>query len=371
MRKVLFLNLATFSLNGGIEKFNRCFLKALSLIGKDDTISSYSMSVYDATADDKYFDNKHYKGFRKNKIIFILQSVVKSLSFDTIILGHINLALSGWLIKKIFPGKKVILVAHGIEVWEPLHGLKKKMVAQADKILAVSNFTKQQICSAQKVDGDNIVIFPNTIDPYFAIPDKFNVDRQLKEKYGLADNDTVLFTLARLSSAEQYKGYDIVLECLPAILLKYPATKYIIGGKYDAAEKERVDKIILDLNIGHAVIVAGFIKDEELVAHYQMADLFIMPSSKEGFGIVFIEAMVCGLPVMAGNIDGSVDALCNGELGTLVNPLIKTEIIDAVSNFLEHKDIVNADYKFNLQQNALKYFEFDVFAKRLKNILAA
>jgi glycosyltransferase involved in cell wall biosynthesis len=70
-----------------------------------------------------------------------------------------------------------------------------------------------------------------------------------------------------------------------------------------------------------------------------------MPSEKEGFGIVFIEAMFYGIPVIAGNIDGSVDALLDGELGSLVNPNNKEEIIGAVKKIATNRPAHLPDHK--------------------------
>ena len=81
-----------------------------------------------------------------------------------------------------------------------------------------------------------------------------------------------------------------------------------------------IDTLLKKLDIPDTVVMPGFIPDDELEAHFAMSDMYVMPSRKEGFGIVFIEAMYYGLPVIAGNMDGSVDALLNGELGQLVNP---------------------------------------------------
>lgn len=369
MRKILFLNLTAFSQNGGIEKFNRCFLKALMALGDEREIVSRSLSMYDDKADEKYYSNKLYKGFRKNKALFILTSLWESRKFDTIVIGHINLSFAGWAIKKLL-GKKVILVTHGIEVWEPLSSVKSKFIKLVDTILTVSNFTKQKICSVQNISGDNITIFPNTIDPFFAIPTGFYSNTELRARYGIKEDNLVLFTLARVSSTEKYKGYDIVLECLPEILKRFPNVRYVIGGKYDPLEKERIDNIVRELKLEGVVNLIGFIKDEEIVAHYQMADMFIMPSRKEGFGIVFIEAMVCGLPVIAGNADGSVDALKNGELGSLVDPTDKAAITQQLCYFFEHKNLMTDEYKHQLQQKTLSYFSFEQYKERLKNILA-
>ncbi len=92
-----------------------------------------------------------------------------------------------------------------------------------------------------------------------------------------------------------------------------------------------------DLGVAEHVIFAGFVPDEELPDHYRLADVFAMPSTGEGFGIVFLEALACGTPVLAGNRDGSTDALDAGRLGTLVDPLSDEEITDGLSALLQHK----------------------------------
>ena len=79
-------------------------------------------------------------------------------------------------------------------------------------------------------------------------------------------------------------------------------------------------KLVEEKNLTNNFILTGYIEDKELTDHYLLADVFVMPSTQEGFGIVFLEALVCGLPVIAGNKDGSVDALLNGKLGKLIDP---------------------------------------------------
>ena len=104
----------------------------------------------------------------------------------------------------------------------------------------------------------------------------------------------------------------------------------MLCGSYDNVEFNRVSSIIASLQLQNEVVIAGYIDDKELTDHYLLADIFVMPSKKEGFGSVFIEAAVCGSRVIAGNIDGCVEALKNGELGTLVNPSNVQEIKVAI-----------------------------------------
>lgn len=366
---ILFLNLTTFSQAGGIEKFNKCFLKALIEIEHDGNVHVSGMSPYDSLTDERYFPNARYKGLRGRKLTFIYESVRKASDYDIIILGHLNLAPVGHLIKKFYPQKKIILITHGIEVWEPLGRMKRNMLHSADVVLSVSNFTKQKLIDIQRVSQDKITVFPNTIDPYFPVPQNFGSGNRIRNRYSIDSNDPVLFTLSRLSGTEKYKGYDMVINCLPELKKKFPSIRYIIGGKYDSEEKNRIDQLIKKLDLAENVIVTGYLSEKDLLEYYQAADLFIMPSRKEGFGIVFLEALICGLPVIAGNQDGSVDALRNGELGTLVDPTDHHQIIAGISKVLLNREQVTEEYSKAMQKKTIEYFGFNQYKRRLADVL--
>ena len=370
-QKILFITLTTFSRTGGVEKFNKCFLKALLDFNSEYNLESFSTSLYDDSVDKKYYTKDRFKGFSGNRISFVLQSIFSAKKFDHIIIGHINLAMVGYGIKLLFPQKKVSLITHGYEVWTPLSGLKKKLVNKADLIFAVSNFTKEKLINKQKLNSNKIALFSNTIDPYFKIPDAFEVNSSLRKRYNLTESDFVLFTLTRLSAIEGYKGYDIVIKCMPALLKSIPNLKYVIAGKYDALEKSRLDNLIGELQLEDKVIFTGYLKNEEVEAHYQVGDLFIMPSMGEGFGIVFIEAMVCGMPVIGGNQDGSVDALKEGELGTLVNPLDEEDITNTIMALYKRRDECTVEWKSDLQRKTMQTFGFPQYKKNLLSILSS
>jgi asparagine synthase (glutamine-hydrolysing) len=367
--KVLFLNLTTFSHAGGIEKFNRCFLKALQEMEGEGMITSMGMSPYDDLPDERYYAESQYRGFKGSRLMFMLEAVRKAKDYDQVVIGHLNLSPIGYLVRKFYPGKKIILITHGIEVWQPVHGVRHKMLEIADTILSVSNFTKQKLIDIQSIPEQKIRVFPNTIDPFFPVPQVFKGSSEVRSKYSIADTAPVILTLSRLSSREQYKGYDIIIECLPALKKRFPAIRYIIAGKYDAAEKARLDQLISNLDLADNVIMTGYLPEQNLIDYYQAADLFVMPSRKEGFGIVFLEALICGMPVMGGNQDGSVDALRNGELGLLVNPTNKDEIIEGITTVLHSRDAVTNEYRKSMQQKTIGYFGFDQYRKRLEEVI--
>jgi glycosyltransferase involved in cell wall biosynthesis len=235
--------------------------------------------------------------------------------------------------------------------------------------LAVSSYTKQQITNLHKIASDKITVFHNTIDPYFPLPDTFNKNPDLLKRYGLNENDFILYTLCRLSSKEQYKGYDYVIKALPALLKKHPNIKYLVAGKYDDVELNRLKALISETGVSANVIFAGFLDDSELIAHYQLGDVYIMPSQREGFGIVFIEAMACGSRVIAGNKDGSVDALAKGELGKLVDPTSVEEITKAIEDYYLSSVNWNMQSSADLQKRVIKHFGFSIYKDTLKQVI--
>jgi phosphatidylinositol alpha-1,6-mannosyltransferase len=363
-KKIAFFVLTAFSHMGGIEKFNRAFIKALADLSTTLQLKTTLGGMYDVSFDKDYTAQQTYHAFNGKKLQFVLWAVKQSLHQDLIVLGHLNLAPIAVLLKLIAPKKKLVIICHGIEVFEPVSGLKKKALQQADQLLAVSSFTRQQLISKQGLSSEKITVFPNTIDPFFQFPAAFTKPVYLQERYGIAAHEKVILTLTRLNSNEGYKGYDTLVSILPELLKQAIPFKYILAGKADATELQRMTTLIKSLGLEQQVMMPGFIADEEITDHYLLADVFVMPSKGEGFGIVYTEAMACGLPVIAGNKDGSTEALQFGELGTLIDPDNADELKEALVNVLalEHKPK-------ELQGKMLGYFSFEKFKGRLSKVL--
>lgn len=357
--------LTAFSHTGGIEKFNRAFIKALADLSASLSLRTCAGGMYDRNVDRQYTSDQPYHVSNGKKIQFVLWAIKQSLKQDIVILGHLNLSLIAVLLKWIAPKKKVIVICHGIEVFEPVSGLKKKALQQADHILAVSSYTKDQLVTKQGLPAEKITVFPNTIDPFFQFPVDFAKPTYLKQRYGIVENEKVIYTLTRLNSNEGYKGYDTLVSILPALQQQNIPFKYILAGKADAAELQRMNTLISSLGQEEQVIMPGFIADEEVTDHYLLADVFVMPSKGEGFGIVYTEAMACGLPVIAGNKDGSTEALQFGELGRLIDPDNADELKEALVHVLslEHNPK-------EVQEKMLNHFSFERFKERLRSVLA-
>jgi len=365
--KTLFLTLRTFSATGGIEKVCRILGKALY----EDSIKNEGLvqigSMYDKQQDafnNTYFPTENFRGFGINKLNFIKEMVQAGAKSDVVILSHINLLLIGWLIKKIAPHTKIILLAHGIEIWYPLNEYKRKMLHYCDKILAVSHFTRNKVIEVHDLPKEKCLVLNNCLDPFLPLPSLHKKNEALLNKYGFSDTDKILMTLTRMSSKERYKGYDKVFEAIAILKIKYPHLKYLIAGSYDEREKEFIDNLINKLGIQNRVVMPGYIEEEELEDHFALSDMYVMPSRKEGFGIVFIEAMYYGLPVIAGNIDGSADALLDGELGQLVDPGNVEKIATAIANVVENKNSFIPDRNLLMQ-----HFSYEAYKEKLDLII--
>jgi glycosyltransferase involved in cell wall biosynthesis len=104
----------------------------------------------------------------------------------------------------------------------------------------------------------------------------------------------------------------VTIRALPKILNAFPAVKYLVIGRGD--DQPRLAQLAEELGVTDRLVFAGFVPTAELVEHYRLADVYVMPS-QEGFGIVYLEAMACGVPVIAGDDDGSAEPLLDGQLG--------------------------------------------------------
>lgn len=366
LKDALFLTLKTFSHTGGIEKVNRILMKAGTDIQSENLIRFYAKSLYDNVPDEKYITKRRFEGCEGYLIPFIFKSVKKGIKCDVVMFSHINLALVGLLIKFFNPKTKLLLQAHGIEVWGKQSFLKRSFLNQTDVILPVSEFTKNNLINEHGIEPAKCQVFHNSLDPFFKVHPNAERIKTLKEKYQLIENDCVLVTLTRLESSEKYKGYDKVIHALAHLALNGKYYKYLIMGKFDELEYNRVNLLIHTHQLENQVYLCGFIADEDISSYFALANLFVMPSQKEGFGIVFIEAMACGLPVIAGNLDGSVDALANGDLGILINPNDEDALIHAILNYRKHPLSQKPQL---LIEKVHQNFGYSQYKKNLKTLL--
>ncbi len=234
---------------------------------------------------------------------------------DLILCGHLHFAPVALALRRL-AGIPYWVFVYGIDAWNVRNPLQRAALRHADRIISISGYTRDRLLTEQRLDLSQIVLLPCMVDA-----DRFRPAPKpdyLLQRYGLRPDQPVVLTVARLVGGTRHKGYDAVLEALPRIRQALPRVHYVLVGK--GGDRPRIEAKIAELGLQHCVTLAGFVPDAELCDHYNLCDVFAMPSRGEGFGIVYLEAIACGKPALGGNQDGAIDALAQGELGALVDP---------------------------------------------------
>ncbi len=235
-----------------------------------------------------------------------------------------ELVAGGWLAgacRQLF-GLKTLIYVHGEEIstrtrYDEGGQRRRRAFSASDGIVAVSRFTRATLTRAFGVPVGKIELVSNGVDLTRFVPRQRPV--KLMTRYGL-EGRLVLLTVSRLYAR---KGVDRVIEALPGVLRRFPDLVYLIVG--EGSYRPTLEHLVAAHGLGHSVVFAGAVPDYELTDHYGLGDVFIlanreMPDGEtEGFGLVFLEANACGLPVIAGCAGGSVDAVTDRVNGLVVD----------------------------------------------------
>jgi phosphatidylinositol alpha-1,6-mannosyltransferase len=146
-----------------------------------------------------------------------------------------------------------------------------------------------------------------------------------------------MITVARLE--DRYKGFDVTLRALPLVRARVPNARWVVVG--DGVLRSELQTMSRSLGVADCITFAGTLDNQARDSWLDRADVFTMPSrfqtggsGGEGFGIVYLEAGAHGLPCVAGNVGGSVDAVIDGETGLLVDPTDHVALADAITELL-------------------------------------
>jgi len=325
--------------SGGIQAFSRIYLQAIR-----EAYPHLPLRVFVKNDEPKADDPLRLMGIRIHSVSR-LPSFLRTPAFAAYgilfairdrpccsVTTHLNFLPVLYLLRLLL-GIPCSSILHGIEAWNINSRIRIRSMRRANHLTAVSEFTRQHVITQFGVDPQRINVVPNTFDTTRFTPgDK---PTYLMERYGFKPGQPVLMTVSRLSLSERYKGHRQVLMALTEIRKQFPDVRYLIVGSGD--DEQGIRDLVRARCLEDCVVFAGYIPGSELPDHYRLCDLFVMPSSKEGFGIVFLEAMASGKPVIAGCIDGSVDAVAGGLLSPLVDPYNVTQITEAVLNILRQE----------------------------------
>lgn len=317
-RKIRLLVLLTdaYGAGGGIAKFNRDMLSSLAAHSGVKRITALPRLAGEPTGSVPLGVDYRTEG-AGGKVGYAVAVVGETIrgGHDGVVCGHMHLLPLAWIAARR-ASVPLILVVHGIEAWTRSGSrIANRLVDKIDTVVSVSETTKRRFRAWSELPDERFVVIPNCVEARAFGPGPKRPD--LLARYGLEDR-TVLLTLGRLSSAERYKGIDEVLEALPSLARDTSDLAYLVVG--DGDDRPRLERKAARLGLSDRVVFAGRVAEAEKADHYRLADAFVMPGRGEGFGIVYLEAMACGVPVVASNADGSREAVLDGALGIVIDP---------------------------------------------------
>lgn len=308
-------------------------------------IARYNQDLFDALADGdaeilvlpRHGDARGTAlpvGVRQNPSIFgrlaySLAAIVAAWRFrpiDTVFCGHVFMAPLGFLLARLF-GAHYWVQAHGTDVWQERRGLVRRLIGNADLVTTVSRETRRILLAWVDLPPERVRVLPDTVQDVFT-PGPAPAGLRDRLKLGAGP---VLLTVGRLASNERYKGHEPVFSVLAGLREKYPDLVHVVAG--DGDDRQRLEAVAAELAPG-AVRFLGFVPDAELPDLYRLADLFVMPSTEEGFGIVYLEAAACGLRVVGGKGGGTADAIPDERVGVIVDPADRAALAAAIEQQL-------------------------------------
>lgn len=355
INRVAILALLTdgFGAGGGIAQYNRDLMTALAKSSLVESVTALPrFGAAPAGLPGKLTQSRSSRG----RVSWGARAAALALRrrFDVIFCGHLNaIPLAAALAR--LTSKRLWLQVHGFEAWSAPNAAVRRAAEHADLITAVSRYTRRRLLDWADVEPWRVRVLPNTFNAEYA-PRARRPD--LVRRHGL-EGRKVILTVGRIVSAERYKGHDRIIAALPDVAAHCPAAIYLIVGSGDNVPRLQLEA--RSRGVADRVIFAGQVAADELPDYFALADVFAMPSTGEGFGIVFLEAARSGLAVIGGVRDGSLDALADGEIGRLVDPDDPRQLVDALVSELNRRGPASP--------GSVERFAFNNFSKHVDDLV--
>ena len=220
-------------------------------------------------------------------------------------IGHLGLSPLGWLLKAVGRVERYLVVLHGIEAWQRISWPERWAAQRADAVVATTTFTAREFGRLNGVREDRLRVIPLCADER-----SWGENARFKLNGGFK-----LLCVARQDASERYKGFEMIFEALARIPDPPEPHLHLVGTGDD---QSRLKAVASELGVEDRVTFWGVLDDARLAAAYEDCDVFVMPSKKEGLGIVFLEAMLRGKPCIGGAHGGTPEVIEHGKSGFLV-----------------------------------------------------
>jgi phosphatidylinositol alpha-1,6-mannosyltransferase len=309
-----------FGAAGGVAQYNRDFLSALAASGAAGEIEILPREAGAGAATPagivQHAPIRGRAAYAAGAIARVLRRPA-----DIVFCGHLYMAPLAAAVARLARAK-LIVQTHGVEAWRRPSAAQRAAVERADLVLCVSRRTRAEVLGWAAIEPERLVVLPDTVGEAFTPGD----GAALRRAWGL-DGRVVLLTVGRMDGRERYKGHDRVIAAMPELLRRGLDAVYVVIGEGD--DRPRLEALAAQAGVSDRVRFMGAADQETLIEACRMADLFVMPSLGEGFGIAYLEAMACGCRAVGFDAGGARDALGDGELGVIATPATLAEDLAA------------------------------------------
>jgi phosphatidylinositol alpha-1,6-mannosyltransferase len=364
-RRVLLIMGEVFA-DGGIQRFNRTFITACTRLN----VVCDVLALNDGESSRTRWpapESVRIRVFSRHRVRFALATLRSLLGgrYEVIVIAHINLLtlVVAALLPRRWAPIRTLLIAHGIEVWTSIVGRRRRALRAVDTLLCVSRYTADMIKGqAPEIPSERLSIFPNALSESWA--GRFTRAGDITERRRLPER--FFLSVTRLDKADRYKGIATTLEAFA--MLEDESAHYVIAGHGD--DVAFLKGVAERLQVIDRVHFLGTVSDAELADLYRTCIAFVLPSGKEGFGIVFLEAMYFGAPVIAAAAKGALDVVQHEHTGLLVPYGDSVALKDAMNRLVS--DTALCDYlrvEAGRTVNGQGQFTFDAYVRRLATIL--
>jgi glycosyltransferase involved in cell wall biosynthesis len=361
---ILALQTTTFAAHGGIPVYNRLVCRTLNEIGGNLRACERRILIgRDRPADvangARALKNISFEAFAGNRRGLMWRSLGLALheSIDLALIGHVNYAPFGLILKRFQPQSRYAVILYGIDAWRRLSPVKRLALQRADFLIAISETTKKNAVAANQLDESRVHVLPNALEW---------TDESAASSFSTVLGQRLL-SVCRLERNEQYKGVDTTLRALAKISPMIPDLRYVVVG--DGSDLARHKELANELEVADRVEFAGSVSDEVLRAYYRDCDVFVLPSAAEGFGFVFLEAMYYAKPIIAANSGATPEVVRDRETGLLVEYGNVEQLANAITSLCRDanvRQLLGAAGKIRLHEN----FTFDQFRERFGKIVS-
>jgi phosphatidylinositol alpha-1,6-mannosyltransferase len=274
-------------------------------------------------------------GHGGNKFGFVAAALKVAAHRPTLALAlHPHLAPVVSLVKFRAPQSRTVVFTHGFDVWQPLAWPRGGALRSASLVLGPSEDTVRHLLAEQRISPSKVRRLPWGLDPEFEA--RVHAGASLPIPPEFPRGARVILTVGRWDDAEQYKGADTLIAALPQVRQSVPDAALVLVG--EGGDRPRLERLARDLQVkNHAHFLNGLTPDQ-LAACYANCEVFALPSRGEGFGMVFLEAMAYGKPVVGGAHAGVPDIIEDRKTGLLVPYGEVDRLAQALKFVLEDSD---------------------------------